>query len=160
MGVSVVQKTINQSGCVAVVMMQDLVGSRPRAQMTCTFMIEMHKHTWAWPKINLNLLHFCSCASPFTWQGGCKHYSLCELASSFVLKKIETRLESGLKHLKTLKQLHNWKHSHIRGSQRVLSRHDAALKLVSSVFNVQSTQIPTFFISNPFGEPLGKHVMF
>lgn len=76
--------------------------------MTCAFKVEMHKHMWAWPKINLNSLHLCSRASLFTWQGECKHYSLCEeLASSIVLKKIETALESGLKQLQTLKQLHN-----------------------------------------------------
>lgn len=79
-----------------------------RERMTCAFMSEMHEHTWAWPKINRNSLDLCSCASLFPWQVECKHYCLCkELASSTVLKKIETGLESGLKHLQMLKQLHN-----------------------------------------------------
>lgn len=68
-----------------------------RERMMCAFKVEMHKHTWAWPKINLNLLHSCSCASLFKWQGECKHHSLCEeLASSIVLKKIETGSESSI----------------------------------------------------------------
>lgn len=84
-------------------MMQDL-----GEQMTYAFKVEMHKHTWAWPKMNWNSLDLCSFAFLFLWQGECKHYSLCEeLASSIALMKIETGLESGLKHLQTLKQLHN-----------------------------------------------------
>lgn len=79
-----------------------------RERMTYAFKVEMHKQMWAWPKMNRNSLDLCSCASLFPWQGECKHYSLCEeLASSIVLKKTETGLESGLKRLQTLKQLHN-----------------------------------------------------